>query len=537
MIKLINNYGFKWKNKANCWFKGYLFDKDKLKSDFEILDELEKIQSKEEFEKWLKQNNGCFSVIINKKASNFAAVDNIRTFPLFYTIENRELIITDEPVTMFGKTKAVNQLASLELESAAYVTGNKTLFEGVYQLHAGEYLSFSDKTLHKAFYKDFYTKNINHSGFNTLQIELKDHLENVFEKLVNSLQGRQAVIPLSGGYDSRLIALMLKKMEHNNIYTFTYGRKDNLELTNSQNTAEILNLPWKFINYNESLIGDFVNDDVFIEYFNFAAKGASMFYMQDYFAVKYLYDNKLIDKDAIFIPGHSGDLIAGSHLRETISENTAKDKIINEIYHKTYFQNDYKKYKKQLLGIVKKFVDQIPGKTFAYNIYESWIYYERQAKFIVNSANVFDYFGFEYRLPYWDTKLVEFFKSVPYEYKLYKKLYNKTLEEFFFKPNNLMFKTEIQTSEFEIKKQKIKERIKPFLPKKLKLHFLKKNDWMAYSLITQKLLEDLKRRNIPYNFKADNYNSIISKWYVAGFLNSRTLNSKNSLITTNTLIK
>jgi len=326
-------------------------------------------------------------------------------------------------------------------------------------------------------------------------------------------------------------------MEHNNIYTFTYGRKDNLELTNSQNTAEILNLPWKFINYNESLIGDFVNDDVFIEYFNFAAKGASMFYMQDYFAVKYLYDNKLIDKDAIFIPGHSGDLIAGSHLRETISENTAKDKIINEIYHKTYFQNDYKKYKKQLLGIVKKFVDQIPGKTFAYNIYESWIYYERQAKFIVNSANVFDYFGFEYRLPYWDTKLVEFFKSVPYEYKLYKKLYNKTLEEFFFKPNNLMFKTEIQTSEFEIKKQKIKERIKPFLPKKLKLHFLKKNDWMAYSLITQKLLEDLKRRNIPYNFKADNYNSIISKWYVAGFLNSRTLNSKNSLITTNTLIK
>ena len=520
MIKLINNYGFKWKNKANNWFKGYLSDKNKLKSDNQIFTELEKIQSKKEFEKWLKQCNGCFSVVINKKDSIFAAVDNIRNFPLFYAIENKELIITDEPVSMFGKTKEINRLASLELESAAYVTGNKTLFNGVYQLQAGEFLNFADNSLQKYFYTDFLTKNIDSSSFDNLQQQLKDNLEKAFEKLAVSLQGRQAVIPLSGGYDSRLIALMLKKMGHQNIYTFTYGRQGNFELENSRKTAQVLNLPWKFIDYNESLIGDFINDDVFKAYFNFAAKGASMFYMQDYFAVKYLHDNKLIDKDAIFIPGHSGDSIAGSHLRETIPQHLAKDKIIDEIYHKTYFQNNYKKYRKQFQGIIKNFVDQVPEKTLAYNIYESWIYYERQAKFVVNSANVFDYFGYEYRLPYWDIKLVEFFKSVPFEYKLYKNLYDKTLEELFFKPNKLMFKTEIQATGFEIKKQKIKEKIKPFLPKKFKLHFLEKNDWMAYSKVTENLLKDLKRRNIPYNFKAENYNSIISKWYIESLNNA-----------------
>jgi hypothetical protein len=37
---------------------------------------------------------------------------------------------------------------------------------------------------------------------------------------------------------------------------------------------------------------------------------------------------------------------------------------------------------------------------------------------------------------------------------------------------------------------------------------------MAYSPITKVLLDDLAKRNIPYDFKGDFYNSIISKWYV-----------------------
>ena len=53
----------------------------------------------------------------------------------------------------------------------------------------------------------------------------------------------------------------------------------------------------------------------------------------------------------------------------------------------------------------------------------------------------------------------------------------------------------------------------PFDPNFSKLKYLEKNDWMAYSLITKEMLDDLKNRGIKYKFKADVYNSIISKWY------------------------
>jgi len=513
MIKLVNNYGFKWKSTANCYFKGYLFDNKVLKSEQNIFEELQQINTQLDFEQWIKQNNGCFSVIIIKNNDIFAAVDYTRTFPLFYALENSELVITDEPISVFGKKKSVNKLASRELESAAYITEFKTMFNGVYQLQAGEYLSFVNNSLQKSFYTNFLSENIDFSSFNNLQAKLITKLNDVFERLVNSLQGCQAVVPLSGGYDSRLIVLMLKKMGHSNIYTFTYGKKNNVELENSRKTAKILEVPWKFIEYNTNLIGDFVHDDVFKAYYKFASKGISMFYMQDYFAVKYLYDNKLIDDNAVFIPGHSGDFLAGSHLDGSISEHTAKSKMIDEIYAKTYSQNNHKNYKKQFVEIVKNYVNNIPNKVFAYSVMESWDLRERQAKFIVNSANVFDYFGFEYRLPFWDKELVDFFKSVPYNFKLHKILYDKTLVEFYFAPNKLQFKTELQASKFDFIKQRLKQKIKSLLPKKLKQYYLQKNDWMAYALITEKLLEDLKQRNIPYRFKADNYNSIISKWY------------------------
>ncbi len=339
-------------------------------------------------------------------------------------------------------------------------------------------------------------------------------MNTAFECLVNSLNGRQVAVPLSGGYDSRLIAIMLKKVGYTNVYTFTYGRKGNYELENSQKTAQMLDFPWVFIEYNADLINGFINDEVFNNYCHFAGKGSSMFYMQDYFAMKYLHDNKLVDKEAIFVPGHSGDSIAGSHLRESVARQIDKNKLIRLIYKKTYIQNNHRKYKTKFLSHIKDFIEQAPENTSAYNIFESRVYYERQAKFVVNSASVFDFFGYEYRLPYWDSELVEFFKSVPFKYKLYKTLYKETVKDFYFSPNSIAFDKEIQVSPFDIKKQKIKDKIRPYLPMKIKLHYLEKNDWMAYSPITKVLLNDLEIKKIPYDFKADFYNSIISKWYV-----------------------
>lgn len=98
MIRLENNRGFCWKKKGNIWFKGYCFVNNKLKSDKDIFSELSAIRIKEDFATWLSRARGCFSIVIKKNNSIFCAVDIIRTFPLFYSIDTPEILISDNPM-------------------------------------------------------------------------------------------------------------------------------------------------------------------------------------------------------------------------------------------------------------------------------------------------------------------------------------------------------------------------------------------------------------------------------------------------------
>ena len=44
--------------------------------------------------------------------------------------------------------------------------------------------------------------------------------------------------------------------------------------------------------------------------------------------------------------------------------------------------------------------------------------YERQAKFIVNSVRVYEFFGYAWRIPLWDRELIDFFLKVPLKYRM-----------------------------------------------------------------------------------------------------------------------
>jgi asparagine synthase (glutamine-hydrolysing) len=130
------------------------------------------------------------------------------------------------------------------------------------------------------------------------------------------LAGRTAVIPLSGGFDSRLIAVLMKKLNYENVICFTYGRKTN-EVEISQSVASKLGFKWYFVDYDAIDYIGFTKDEQFLTY-AFEYSGAySMVYLQEYFAVKYLKENNLIPEDSVFLPGHSGDYLGGSYTNRT----------------------------------------------------------------------------------------------------------------------------------------------------------------------------------------------------------------------------
>ena len=59
------------------------------------------------------------------------------------------------------------------------------------------------------------------------------------------------------------------------------------------------------------------------------------------------------------------------------------------------------------------------------NAIEYWDFQERQAKFIVNSVRVYEFFGYSWRLPLWDNELIEYFKKIPLSYRMNTNLYRK----------------------------------------------------------------------------------------------------------------
>ena len=69
----------------------------------------------------------------------------------------------------------------------------------------------------------------------------QERLEAGFQRMLGSLKKNQPLlIPLSGGYDSRLIACLCKKSGLENVTCFTYGREDSFEVAISKKVASAL---------------------------------------------------------------------------------------------------------------------------------------------------------------------------------------------------------------------------------------------------------------------------------------------------------
>ena len=91
----------------------------------------------------------------------------------------------------------------------------------------------------------------------------------IFLDLINSAKGRQIVVFLSGGLDSRLIVCGLKKFGYKNVLCVSYGIKNNWEAFIGKKVANALEYDWKFVEINSKEASAFYNSEVFKFFFKF----------------------------------------------------------------------------------------------------------------------------------------------------------------------------------------------------------------------------------------------------------------------------
>ena len=312
---------------------------------------------------------------------------------------------------------------------------------------------------------------------------------------------------------------MLKRLAYPRVICFTYGREGNPDMIISGKVAERLGFTWIPVVYTDEMIQGYLQDRAFYDYVRYTSNWVSMFFMQEYFAVKHLRENNLIPVDSVIIPGHSADFFAGSQfLKHGISAGAESLKTIGTRIWDVKF-NLCKPPRGSRRSMMARIYRSLMEKSFvegarSWSVYEDWDLKEKLAKFIVNSCNVYAWFGYEYRLPFYDVIFQDFFRDVPYEYKLDKKLYDSFLTGGLFEEYGLNQSNEIQPGVFTQRLALLKRWMKKRIPDVLLPSRPARLDPIFYFEITRVLQQDLAEKGIQIKIQGKSYNSLIVQWYI-----------------------
>jgi asparagine synthase (glutamine-hydrolysing) len=451
---LLMNEELGWSNHkyegGHLWFKGYLLNTNiqSLFSKIELIFKKVNFTSKD-FSDLLVELKGHFAIVINCNGVILASVDRVSSIPLFYldtpkdkTLSNNALYLSDYANL---DTRLIDSSSVLQIAMSGYTIGNKTLFHGLKQLIAGQAIVIRDETIEQfSYYR--YTPNITiNSSKKILKDELTKSLEESFEELIKTIDGRQVVIPLSAGSDSRLIASGFKHLGYKNVLCFAYGNKNNFESKTSKYVANKLGYSWKHVPISRNSQRSFFHSEEFKDFCIKTETLASIPFIQDVSAVRWLKNNGIISKNAIIVNGNTGDFISGGHIPrslkkesiENIDLRTLTSNSWDDFINKHFSLWGVLRSKENDDNIIKSLKNSLSGMNIAipsdkeilHGIFESLEYFGRQSKFIVNMQRSYEFYDYSWRMPLWSNQMLDFWEKVPRKYKIEQNLYKEVLNE------------------------------------------------------------------------------------------------------------
>ena len=443
-IILTRNKGFKWVENGSIYFKGYHSFRDQINSidQDKLFAYFSNVRDVSHFSNLIKDINGCYSIIVKENNKTYIAVDRVRSIPLFFSMQNNMFYVSDSLVAIKKITgiNTINKWSSVEFQHTGYVSLSHTLFDQIYQLQAGECIVVDHAqnriSYNRYRYYNFLHKDLLNSDTKELYPLFEKSIDNIFRRLDQSTKGKTLIVPLSGGLDSRLILSNIHKIGRKDVLCFYYGRKDCKEGITSKAIAKKLSYDWINVEYTKQKWNNCFFDESFNKYLKFSGNASSLPHIQDFLAMSELHKRSILPKNSVFIPGHTGDFISGGHIPKMNDFDILnKDTLINCIIDKHY--NLWLTKDNPSHSIMNRYISSkirfaikdhhINSKEELADNFENWEWKERQSKFIVNSCRVYEFFGYEWRLPLWDLEFLDFWSRIPMEMRENKKLYKKYL--------------------------------------------------------------------------------------------------------------
>jgi asparagine synthase (glutamine-hydrolysing) len=415
--------------RGHAHLDGHFLPVDRIAADVDAC------TSDEAWARLVARLNGCFAIVTEHGGRVLAAVDRVRTVPLFYGKGARGLVVSDDAyrIPTEQSTPAIDPDADVEFCLTGYVTGAQTLRAGVRQLEAGTWIRASasmpagaEVTRYHAFrHGEFFAEDV------PALIDRLDRLHRgVFERLLQGIAGRPIVVPLSGGYDSRLIGVSLRDLGARDVTCYSYGVPGNWEARISQELASYLGFRWEFVPYSADRWKRWADSDRFKDYFHAAGNLTSVPHIQDWPAIHELVRERRIAPESVVVPGHSGDFVAGSHIPKWYPARWAitRREFLDSLQDAHYSLWDWPArdglrdlFDRRIEAVIGAVDDASPE--VAADRFERWDLQERQAKFVCNSMRVYEQFGLDWRLPLFDAELMDFWARIPTDLRVGRRLY------------------------------------------------------------------------------------------------------------------
>lgn len=376
---------------------------------------------------------GFFAFVSLTPLGAAVGVDRVRSIPLFYAEHEGTLYLSDsaEWLRQQLQIKTLQPDARQEFLLTGFVSGNRTLLPSVRQVQAGEVVliesaeaSWNYTPLRYYLFRSLPPVSLSEAEFDET---LSQAVFECIERLTRWAAGRPIVVPLSGGADSRLIVTALRHLNYSPLLAFSYGARGSRDPKRSSQVAQALGVPWCYVEYTRRLWDAYWNTETRRRYYLWASNWSAMPHTQEWVAVQELRRMGFLPDDAILVPGHSADFVAGSHIPAIFFEPRAftSAEVAAAIWDKHYSPPYRPSERTHYLKLIQNALamEGELSQSASVDAFEQWDWQERQAKYIVNSVRLYEFFGYSWWLPLWDNPFVELWQRAPLEQRFGRRRY------------------------------------------------------------------------------------------------------------------
>jgi asparagine synthase (glutamine-hydrolysing) len=430
-----------WHPLSNGWWTGQVHYQEQWLSPEEVEQLLLEVASTKALAALLKEWNGSFALIWTIEDRTYAATDIARAIPLFWSVREKEVMLTnhlspnDGPLLQIHLDKIFAQ--------TEFIPGHTTLLQGWQQLQAGELLEIHQNRC----YLHNYFPHRRPAPFTDSPSVLKQRfaqlLEEQIDRLITFAEGRTIVIPLSGGYDSRILLTILQQKQYPALKAFTYGQEGTWEVEIARSVATTLGVEWQFVPYTKEVLRDFGDQD-WKGYAAFAGNLCSIPQEQDYFALRFLKASGWLEKGSIICPGYCGDFQAGSYLpKKTFWFNPNNGNTLQDFLYQRFIRYPSAEVRQLWQPYLPQ--AEVKNEHDYVSELEHWVLSEYVSKFIVNGIRAYEWFDCSWYLPLWDLDFIRFWQKVPNALRQDMQMYREVLEDNWFRPQKLIFPEDQKT--------------------------------------------------------------------------------------------